>query len=586
MRTRMAARARLVGFSAISMLIMLTLACINRPMKNAQPTPYIQGLESFPQSLEREVDILFVVDNSGSMKDEQENLRRNFASLMDALRGMVGGLPDLHVGVVSTDLGTGIYGVGSCVPGGDEGKLLTGACENPKNSPYIIDVQARGCTVVQDDDGLCQPSDCGPANCEHEPGTTFVLDSSTGCPRCRNYSDESLEDVFSCMADLGTSGCGFEQPLEAMYKALDPASGSNEGFVRETAFLAVVIITDEDDCSASSQQLFDDSQRTIDSTLGPLWSYRCFEFGITCDVNSRQPGQRQGCVPRDEGDPGAMLFSTDRYEQLLLSVKDPEMVVLAAIAGPPSPSAGGVGFDALVGLTDEGYPDLQASCGGIGADEDGAVPAIRIFSLLQRLNSDSDLGQWAFTSICSEDFSPALEGIGSVIGERLAYQCMPAPLKGCSDPGVEFGAGQHSQRCEVNSQCLAVCTVEDVFGRNTSEEVRYQVPPCLEILEDGTRLQGNKDRAVAYAGGHPDLRDPDLPVAACWHVSFEPACVDSNGAEILVARREDPPPKAFAEVSCAQIPAVEELCNDMRDNDENCLVDADDPCCANPQSCR
>jgi hypothetical protein len=128
----------------------------------------------------------------------------------------------------------------------------------------------------------------------------------------------------------------------------------------------------------------------------------------------------------------------------------------------------------------------------------------------------------------------------------------------------------------------------DVFGRGTDDEVRYDVPPCLEILTNGTWEKGNTDRSLAYAKGHPEVRrgeDPDLPVAACWHINYQPGCPQSNGAEILIARRNAPPRRSFAEVRCVQLTPKEQLCNDMKDNDENCLTDLEDPCCYNPDSC-
>ena len=51
------------------------------------------------------VDIVFVVDNSGSMSEEQANLARNFPVFMDELTALQGG--DFHIAAVSTDLGAG-----------------------------------------------------------------------------------------------------------------------------------------------------------------------------------------------------------------------------------------------------------------------------------------------------------------------------------------------------------------------------------------------------------------------------------------------------------------------------------------------
>ena len=45
--------------------------------------------------------------------------------------------------------------------------------------------------------------------------------------------------------------------LEAMRLALDPATTENAGFLRENSALAIILLTDEDDCSARDPLLFD-----------------------------------------------------------------------------------------------------------------------------------------------------------------------------------------------------------------------------------------------------------------------------------------------------------------------------------------
>ena len=100
---------------------------------------------------------------------------------------------------------------------------------------------------------------------------------------------------MGCVAVLGTGGCEYEQPLEASLAALTRQAEPgmpNEGFLRNDSLLAIIYVTDEDDCSASNPQLYDNTQTDINSTLGPLTSYRCFEFGITCDVNELSLDQR------------------------------------------------------------------------------------------------------------------------------------------------------------------------------------------------------------------------------------------------------------------------------------------------------
>src|SRR5262249_24780325 len=94
----------------------------------------------------------------------------------------------------------------------------------------------------------------------------------------------AIEDVFSCIAALGVGGCGFEHQLASVRRALGgdpdmPMPTQNQGFLRPDARLGVILITDEDDCSApNGSDLF----TTDESTYGPVNSYRCNEYGHLC----------------------------------------------------------------------------------------------------------------------------------------------------------------------------------------------------------------------------------------------------------------------------------------------------------------
>jgi hypothetical protein len=555
--------ARLGGFCTLTGLLVFTLACIDRPMKKADAVIVPIEELKLPQSAQRAVDILFVVDNSGSMADEQALLQAQFSSLMQTLRNMVGGIPDVHIGVTSTDLGTGMFQITYCEDaGGDQGHLLTGSCPNPTGATYIVDTEPQSCTIERDIGSkgelvACTAHDCAERHCT-EPGTTLQIDEN-GCPRCRNYSGEDLEDAFSCVAGLGTLGCGFEQPLEAMYQALDPANAANDGFLREDAILAVVLITDEDDCSARNPQLFDNSQTSMDSTLGPLTSFRCFEFGITCDVNSRShQGLRQDCVPRE--DANALLHPVSRYTGFLRSLKAEEFLVVAAIAGP---YAGSV----TVGLDDYSQPEVQPSC---STERGGAVPGVRLKAFVEAFNEPDEMAG-AYTSICSPTYADALQGVADNIAVLLDT-CPAWPLQGCSDPGVLYGLPGDGRSC--NDNCQPRCSVQDVVA----DESRTDVPRCVHVCPTGLCLD-NADPTAAYAGGHPDRRDPDLPVPACWHVGYNEQCAVAHGAEIVISRQADPPPRTVTEAACREVVPVEELCQDGLDNDEDCLTDSEDPDC-------
>src|SRR5258706_11991035 len=65
----------------------------------------LQEVTSMRASMNRDLDILFVVDSSPSMTDKQASLAQNFPRMMDVLAQLDGGLPNLHIGVVTSDMG-------------------------------------------------------------------------------------------------------------------------------------------------------------------------------------------------------------------------------------------------------------------------------------------------------------------------------------------------------------------------------------------------------------------------------------------------------------------------------------------------
>src|SRR6185436_18853713 len=67
-------------------------------------------------------DLLFLIDDSSSMRLAQANLERSFPAFMTRLRSAPLGLPNIHVAVVSSDMGAGDGSVASCdSTGGKQG---------------------------------------------------------------------------------------------------------------------------------------------------------------------------------------------------------------------------------------------------------------------------------------------------------------------------------------------------------------------------------------------------------------------------------------------------------------------------------
>jgi hypothetical protein len=155
-----------------------------------------------------DVDLLFVIDDSGSMGDNQENLAANFPVFAQGIEARLTQAQSLHVGVVATD---DYYdNVSGC---GEIGNLIV-KTGGPESSGQ----------------------DCGPF--------------TSGA----HYIDETEPDLagrFACIAKVGAGGSSDERPARALMNAVDPARNAqgacNAGFLREDALLVVVIISDEDD---------------------------------------------------------------------------------------------------------------------------------------------------------------------------------------------------------------------------------------------------------------------------------------------------------------------------------------------------
>jgi len=358
----------------------------------------------------QDVDVLVVMDDSGSMAEVQWRVQQGLGGLLEALRGPDGQMVSLHLGVTSTDLGAGGYDIANCEePDGDNGHLLGGEAAGLAGVDYLVDVSSRGCDPGWTRAGVCEQPSCPPDACDGAPGSELVYDSETGCPRCRNFT-MAPEEAVTAMVDLGVQGCGFEQPLEAMARAL----GSAPDLLRPGAILVIVFVTDEDDCSADMPALFDPSQTELTSPLGPLTSYRCFEFGVTCDVNQRViSGRREHCVPRT--DPNRMLYTIDHFESFLLGEDglglDPGRVLVSVFAGQADDRS------VVVATSDLGWPEVQPVCDS-GSDIH-PKPAIRLRAMAARFHDADDLSRFAFHSLCDEDYYGAFLRLGAEVRSRL-----------------------------------------------------------------------------------------------------------------------------------------------------------------------
>ena len=158
----------------------------------------LEGDDVFFQNDAGEVDVLVVVDNSGSMQPYQELLSQNFDQF---LTYFIEGNVDYHIGVVTTTINR------------PEGFLGAGCSQDE------VDAIPDGGQLVR---------------------TAWITPNT-----------DDGDALFQDLVSVGTCGAGYEMGIESAYRAVtEPmVNGANEGFLREDAYLSIIFVSDEEDAS-------------------------------------------------------------------------------------------------------------------------------------------------------------------------------------------------------------------------------------------------------------------------------------------------------------------------------------------------
>ena len=183
------------------------------------------------------IDFLFVIDNSGSMLDDQDKLIASFPAFIDAIAGEIG-VADYHVMIVDSD--------DIAMPSECEAMCADGG-------PWVnhCGLEWPCGTVPEHLDAICE-GELG-AGIVHPLGLSSSQEHCdfAGGQRYMTSAEPDLAAAFSCAAAVGVSGSGSEQQIGALLGAVSPQSnadgGCNAGFLRDDAILVVTIITDEDE---------------------------------------------------------------------------------------------------------------------------------------------------------------------------------------------------------------------------------------------------------------------------------------------------------------------------------------------------
>jgi hypothetical protein len=453
-----ATTSTLLGLTAIGLLA----GCPDRTISEVNPQQGRVEYKDIPVTVNRDVDILFVIDDSPSMLDKQTNLKANFPNFVNVLNTIEGGLPNVHIGVTTSDLGT--KGADDASPGPGIGSG-PGACSGNGKAGNL---QTYGTTAVTG---------------------TFISDiKNTDGTRTTNYSG-SLATAFSSIASAGASGCGFEQHIEAAKRALNN-NPANAGFLRPSAYLAVIIIADEDDCSMAHSTLLGSDI----NALGPLQSFRCTRFGITCDQGGVDPNGMNTVGPKDQchsNEASPYLTKIGDYVTFFKGLKsDPSNVIMAAIVGNPTPVETELRTPPGGGTA---IPALSHSCTYVASPTDTEVadPAVRIKQLIDQFPNRS-----TFSTICQQDLSGGLTLIAELLKSVIGSPCIDGHLADVdpNTPGPQYD-----------------CSVSDVTNFGKTNQMETVLPECNNLTTPASATNKpcwaiETDLANCTAGDHLTLK--------------------------------------------------------------------------------
>ncbi|HEY0706028.1 MAG TPA: hypothetical protein VGG33_04490 [Polyangia bacterium] len=438
-------------------------ACTDHPLEQIKPAPEEQTDLVYEANPIRKLDLIFMVDNSTSMREEQDNLRQNFPDFMNELTSIPGGAPDMHIAVISSNVGAGPTMVNSACPvGGDRGKF-----------------QVR-------------PS------CNFMGGSFLKVNGASP-----NITVAQLPNMFSCLAELGNSGCGYEHQLLSLYFALNGSNPENAGFLRDDAYLGIVLLSDEDDGSGEPSEA--DFYEGIPA--GQTGSLRCSLRGhecngqlvpampfmaplTSCKPYARTPAQKKSHLIE-------VPFFIDFVKGLKRGRSD-KILVSSVIGWDPRPNA-----QYKLGPNMANDLDTLPIC---ETERTGsAAPGVRLNAFTKAFENNT------VHTICQSDLKAAMTEIGKKLASILQNTCITQPL---------------------------VDTNTTMDGVQADCQVLDRIPVNGNLSE----LKDTPIKACSATGG-------SMP---CWDLMPDMQC--GSGYRTLVRRQGDAVPGTLQSIKCLTCP--------------------------------
>lgn len=407
-----------------------------RPVDSATPAPdpdyTCVGTETrterFTQGGGGGLDILLVLDNSGSMVGEQKALADSFSRFVGYLDE---GEVDYHIAVVTTGMES--YGCPACDP--IEVSCINSTGENGRFQDRICFNQG----TEDDPDYVCEP----------DPACRVV---DNGNLSCFYHRGDNSGTVF-----VGVKGCGYERGLAAMRSALQGGllDTYNQGFLREAARLAVIVVSDEEDCGE----------------VGDVWEQSA-DGGNICYYAAKEVGpDGETTCPGDPEQRSYHLTPVGDYARFLLEVKDNQsrLVKFAAIVGVEDASDP-LGTAIQYEWTGTRWEVANAcTTPGCNGNYCYAKPGTRYIRLADMLGGSVE-------SICQTDFAdPMVRIAGASTGYLLVFPLRYNPTSPDSIhvrvDGVERASGEWSWDAQRQAVVFAAAHAPSSYSL---VEVSYQ----------------------------------------------------------------------------------------------------------------
>ena len=306
------------------------------------------------------IDVLLIVKRGACGIDDQIGLAENVLPFIESF-----GDVDLRVGVTTGHMG-------------------------------LNDVSVEGCGTGRGDEAAALPL---PGDCDGDGETPLIVNVPSGS------EPERLRDVKCLIENIGRFGCAIDRPIEALVEGTDPL-GVNSSWLRPDADLVAVIISDEDDCSASNESFYADS-----ASIGGDW---CLAEATACEEGDFQStGVKQLCRAA-ENSPN--FDSMEVLAKKIAGHKSPgKNFALVTIAG----TYNGDPTSLEVGRSQSGAFKVLGGCRRLESDRAESEPAPRLASLVDAWGYSA-----RFNSLCLP-LEETLPTVG-VFVEQLRQWCLPA----------------------------------------------------------------------------------------------------------------------------------------------------------------